>query len=375
MTDLQTGANKPLSTYNFDIKHTLPKEVDVTVFCLSDSGKVLGDQGIIFYNQPSTANGSVRLQDRLIQLDLTKLDPQIKKLAITATLDHDNFSKIYPFSLQGPEFLCHIETAGRLEAALILLEIYLHKDIWKIRCVDQGFNGGLHPLAVHYGVEITPPTPTSLPARQTPAPSVPSSQTPQQSAPPATPSARVNTVSASPISHDASLFLPYPATSDLHIHLDWQKKASGLFGGTNHLNLAAFIGLKNGEKAILQSLGDCTDLSPYAFLKPQNQAVELQSGDIALFPASHLSEIDRILLFAFNYDKRPDWQKYAPTLSFNVESHASETLSIRPAGSDMSLCTLANLTLTAQNIEIKPVFSFFQDHQSCDQAYGWGFPW
>lgn len=39
-------------------------------------------------------------------------------------------------------------------------EIYRHKDSWKLRAQGQGFNGGLEPLAVSYGVDVAQPVDT-----------------------------------------------------------------------------------------------------------------------------------------------------------------------------------------------------------------------
>lgn len=47
-----------------------------------------------------------------------------------------------------------MDTAGRQEAALILGELYRRNNEWKFRFVAQGFNGGLKPLAEHFGVDV-----------------------------------------------------------------------------------------------------------------------------------------------------------------------------------------------------------------------------
>lgn len=35
-------------------------------------------------------------------------------------------------------------------------EVYRHQGNWKLRALGQGFNGGLEPLAVSYGVDVEP---------------------------------------------------------------------------------------------------------------------------------------------------------------------------------------------------------------------------
>ena len=304
MTNLITGANKVLTQIDFKIKHSVPSKADVTVFRLSKAGKVTGDNGIIFYNQPKAEDGSIQLLDQMIQLDLRRLDDTIDKLAVSVTLDQNTIASLPDFSLQGPDFTCHIETAGRSEAALILLDIYRHQGQWKIRFINQGFNGGLHPLAVHYGIDIASPAPPTL-QRPNSSPRLAPTPTPPKCAPVA---------SREMLFPGSDRLLIAEPSDSLYVHLDWRKKSGGFFGGTNTLNLGAFIQLHNGEKAMLHILGNSVDLAPYAFLSSQTTATDVESGDLAVFPGSHLSEINRILFFAFDYDKCPAWKKYQAAL-------------------------------------------------------------
>jgi tellurium resistance protein TerD len=41
------------------------------------------------------------------------------------------------------------------ETALIFGELYRHKGEWKFKAIGQGYAGGLHAMAVNYGINIT----------------------------------------------------------------------------------------------------------------------------------------------------------------------------------------------------------------------------
>ena len=61
----------------------------------------------------------------------------------------------------------NVDLKGRTEKAVIMGEIYRHQGQWKLRAQGQGFNGGLEPLAVSYGVDVaqpenTPPQPARI---------------------------------------------------------------------------------------------------------------------------------------------------------------------------------------------------------------------
>lgn len=62
---LQMGANTVLSspkgnvTVSYEISN--PIDISLTAFLLTESGKVQGDSGIIFYNQPKSSSGVATL--------------------------------------------------------------------------------------------------------------------------------------------------------------------------------------------------------------------------------------------------------------------------------------------------------------------------
>ncbi|WP_142889863.1 TerD family protein, partial [Klebsiella pneumoniae] len=49
-----------------------------------------------------------------------------------------------------------VDLNGRTEKAVIMGEVYRYQGNWKLRALGQGFNGGLEPLAVSYGVDVEP---------------------------------------------------------------------------------------------------------------------------------------------------------------------------------------------------------------------------
>ena len=75
-------------------------DLDASTFLLGANGKVLSDNDLIFYNNPSAYDGAIKStgddrtggnsdgDDEQIIVDFTKLPPQIEKIAITVTI-HD----------------------------------------------------------------------------------------------------------------------------------------------------------------------------------------------------------------------------------------------------------------------------------------------
>lgn len=175
---LQSGQNIPLHTSSLEIRLDYPaapgfgSEPETCLFMLNTDGKVTGDSDFLFYNNLSTADGGVKLhrghQHAIVKLDLTRIPATIQKIAITLVIDgNDTISGLSQLRLTasgGAEF--GVDLNGRLEKAVIMGEVYRHQGVWKLRAQGQGFNGGLEPLAISYGVDVAPsPETAQQPAR------------------------------------------------------------------------------------------------------------------------------------------------------------------------------------------------------------------
>ncbi|MEI4896889.1 TerD family protein, partial [Klebsiella pneumoniae] len=78
----------------------------------------------------------------------------IHKIAITMVIDgSDTISGLAQLKLSAEsQSTFFVDLNGRTEKAVIMGEVYRYQGNWKLRALGQGFNGGLEPLAVSYGV-------------------------------------------------------------------------------------------------------------------------------------------------------------------------------------------------------------------------------
>ncbi|MFP1745102.1 vWA domain-containing protein [Lonsdalea quercina] len=178
--ELQSGQNIALnqSALRISVLHpktaTFRSDIDLSAFMLTAQNKVRGDNDFIFFNQPSTSNGSVNLSSSgecgIFTLDLNCIDSDISKIAIALAIDGaDSVSGLQRIQLnvEGSATFSVSPLAGRTEKALILGEVYRYNGGWKFRAQGQGFNGGLEPLALNYGVDVLSPTAAPIPANPT----------------------------------------------------------------------------------------------------------------------------------------------------------------------------------------------------------------
>lgn len=173
---LQPGQNIPLTASAVTLNLNYPagpgfrSELDTCVFLLNEQGKVRGDADFIFFNNLASPEGGVTLspggQQASVHLALDRIPASVQKIAVTLVIDGaDTISGLRQLELAvagAADFA--LEVSGRSEKAVILAEVYRHQGNWKIRALGQGFNGGLEPLAIGYGVDVAPASDATPPA-------------------------------------------------------------------------------------------------------------------------------------------------------------------------------------------------------------------
>ncbi|EOW6744997.1 VWA domain-containing protein [Cronobacter dublinensis] len=175
---LQSGQNILLSTSSITLNLLYPVhpgfngEPDTCVFMLNAQGKVSGDTDFIFFNNLRSSDGALKLtpgmQQSSVHIELNSVSLAVQKIAVTLVIDgRDTIAGLQCLNLQVPGITSFDpETAGRSEKAIIVAEVYRHNGNWKLRALGQGFNGGLEPLAISYGVDVAQSAPQpAQPAR------------------------------------------------------------------------------------------------------------------------------------------------------------------------------------------------------------------
>lgn len=152
-------------------------DLDASVFITGEGGKVLTDASFIFYNNKTSADGSVEHQgdnrsgqgegdDEQVSVKLTGLAAEVKKLVFAVTI-HDAAARQQSFGQVSNAYIRVVNKAdgkeiarydlsedASTETAMIFGELYRHNDEFKFKAIGQGFAGGLKPLAEAHGVSI-----------------------------------------------------------------------------------------------------------------------------------------------------------------------------------------------------------------------------
>ena len=152
-------------------------DLDASVFLCGENGKIRSDADFIFYNNKTSADGSVEHlgdnrsgegegDDEQVKIDLSAVPQNVAKLAFAVTI-HEAGSRNQNFGQVANAFMRVVNADGEaelarydlsedysVETAMIFGEVYRHNSEWKFKAIGAGFEGGLGPLASSFGVNI-----------------------------------------------------------------------------------------------------------------------------------------------------------------------------------------------------------------------------
>lgn len=143
-----------------------PVELDGYVFLLRGDGKVSGDNDLIFFSNPESETGCVKVTDSdgkpLVLLETEKAADWTQKIAVCFSIygsdPAENFSLVREPCLRlfgGEGESCRFAMDGLgVEKTVVALEVYCYKEEWRVNFVGAGYQSGLETLCRRYGVDV-----------------------------------------------------------------------------------------------------------------------------------------------------------------------------------------------------------------------------
>lgn len=380
------GGNAPIPSQVLTVRVLSGVAVDASSFRLYGSGKVHGDADMVFYGQPVNDDASVKLSgagtDTAFTVDLNRLRPEVQKLAFTATCDGNmTLSALRNLSIQvelnGNVLLTgNVDVSGRQEAALILGEFYRRNAEWKFRFIAQGFNGGLKPLAEHFGVDIS----DAPAAASTPVPAPVPKPTPEP--------AKISLSKVSLTKEKPSISLAKRDNfGEIRINLNWNQDRGapgGMLGGMFNkskdidLDLGAFVELQDGTKRVVQALGNTfgrLNSEPFVELQGDDRTGQLKDGEWLHVNGREWKRIRQVLIYAFIYEGVASWDKTDGVVKLHIPEHPPIETRLTEGSNRHNMCAIARLVNDNGTIKVERINQFFSGHKDMDKALGWGFRW
>ncbi len=138
-------------------------EIDAYIFLLAANGKVRGDDDLIFFGNDKSFDGGVKLAEKICgaEVDLQKISAEIQSVAICFAIYGENATENF-LKVKSPTVIIFAEDKPFFEfklqvgnvKAIVALEFYRRRGIWKINFIGAGFAAGLKKLCESYNVEV-----------------------------------------------------------------------------------------------------------------------------------------------------------------------------------------------------------------------------
>ena len=414
---LIAGANAPLPTDNISIRILSQNAIDCAAYRLTTDGKVRGDGDMIFYGQTRSDDGSVSFRghdsDGFFDINLPAQPASIEKIALAFSSEQTltQIGDVDIQVLQGSQVLmtCQLSSAGRNEKAIILAECYRRQGSWKFRFIAQGFEGGLKPLSEHFGVEIADEAPahaqnqaqsqsqsinTQRPINTQKAGSAPQTNTPPP-IPANTTSQSINLSKITLTKNQSSINLKKRDDfGKISVNLNWNQRPNmdkqapkkGLLGdlfkqhkaGGIDLDVGAMIHLKNGEKTLIQALGNRfgnLQSAPYVLLRADDRTGQISGGEWLDINGQQWAQIEEVFIFAFIYEGAPNWAQTDGVVTIHVPEQPPIETRLTEGAGNLPMCAIARLVNQNGSINVERINEYFKGHQEMDKAFNWGFSW
>lgn len=377
MTSLARGQNTLLGDprITVDVAGVTPGTVDLMVFQVTAAGKVRNDKDFVFFNEPVSPEGGIRLTGpSTVTVDVTRVPADITTLRFAVSMDDTAFGS-----------LAHIPGLGvtlgpisapalglTTERAAVLAEVYRRGEQWKVRNVSAGWDGGLRSLVAEHGVVVNdaPPTPPASATRpvSSPAPN-PVSRQPVQLT-------KITLTKSSPTVSLAKR----GQTGTMRVNLNWTRGNRGLFGGRAvDLDLACLYQLRNGSKGVVQALGNAfgsLDHPPYVRLDGDDRSGTTASGENLLINLTHLAYFTRILIFAYIYDGTPNWSAADGVVTLYPPTGPEVEVRLDSPDKRARSCAVALLKNENNELTVTREVRYINGTQAeVSKAYRWGLKW
>jgi tellurite resistance protein TerA len=384
MIELQQGGNAAVDGTDASIRFewSAPEgrdvEADASAYLLTATGRVRGDADMVFYNQPSGADGAVSFLAEgggrgLFRIDLIQIPQSIERIVFCVTL-HEAQSKRQTLALLdgatisvdagGSAIRYRPALAAASEAAMTFGELYRRNGQWKFRAVGQGFNGGLAPLASSLGIDVAEAAP--------PPPPPPS--------PPPAPPVRLSKVTLDKPGQTVSLEKKGAAFGEISVNLNWSRGRKGYFGGGTaiDLDLGCLYELQDGSLGVVQALGNAFgsfEDDPYIALSGDDRTGDVSQGETMRINGRHWPDILRVMVFANIYDGVPNWQQTDGVINVTMPDQPPIEVRMTEGRNDRRVCGVVMIENDGGRLKATRIVEYFRDQQKLDERFEWGLRW
>jgi tellurite resistance protein TerA len=349
--------------------------IDIACFGVDNKDKLNDDRYFVFYNQKSSPNREIISNPQFgdnetFDIKLKSLPSNITKLVFTATIDgegdfsiiqnsyirvFDNTQEIYRFNFDGSFFV--------KERAIIISEIYIKDNIWRLGCVAQGFNGGLSALLKNFGGEEIKEEINETPKQED--------------------KIKLEKITLEKKGDSHKIDLSKNGNSKFSVNLNWSqnKSSNKIFGFSTRgraidLDLGCLYIIQNGKKGVIQALGNAFGSitnEPYIKLDKDDRSGTISEGENLIF--SDLTKIKFAVIFAFIYKGITKWTEADGVVTIKQDGNPDIVIYLDEGDNRYMMCGIITISYENNNIKIEKINKYYKGHRELDKDFGFGFNW
>lgn len=177
LSQMNPSLNNVRIGLGWDVGANTNYDLDSEIFLLGANDKVIGDDWFVFYGQLTSPDGAVvhygdnktgigEGDDEIIDINLTKLNPQVAKIVFVVTINEAKENG-YNFGQIKNAYIRIIDNSSSKElvrfdlteyykevVSMVVGELYLKNGEWRFNPVGMGTGDDLEGLCVKYGVNV-----------------------------------------------------------------------------------------------------------------------------------------------------------------------------------------------------------------------------
>ena len=176
----------------------------------------------------------------------------------------------------------------------------------------------------------------------------------------------------------------------MRVNLNWsqgsQPKKAGFFaklaapaGGAVDLDLGCLYELSNGQRGVIQALGNSFGSlrgAPHIQLDGDDRTGSASGGENMHIDLSQPNVFKRILIFAMIYEGAPNWAAVDGVVTLYPTSGPQVEVKLDSSSNQARICAIALLQNTSAGINVTREVRYINGSQSdLDRAYNWGMRW
>lgn len=162
-----------------------------------------------------------------------------------------------------------------------------------------------------------------------------------------------------------------------------------ILGIKHDLDLGIFYELTDGKRGLIDPIQfkgrggpvdkrtpqGCFRDAPYIWHEGDQGGMEGEFVEHIYLNTPAFASLKRAYIYAFIWRGAPHWEKTDADVAIKIGGKNCVNVRLGQTEDPHKFCVVAEIIPHGDQLEIKRLSTFHENHSACDKAYGWGFKW